>query len=147
MNSWRQYFRTLCGLPQELWSSLHWAVQVDPPSQISVKFLQSTSLPPKTRPFRFRDNTASFNASSKRYVITNPPGNKSLLLELIQNVIFYYTPLCPPRHIQAVGHRPGNDGCHQTKAHQLSRTNAQNFSLTESTLPSINPKTLAIVSN
>ena len=22
-------FRTLCGLPQELWSSLHWAVQVD----------------------------------------------------------------------------------------------------------------------
>ena len=36
--------------------------------------------------FRFRDNTASFNASSKRYVITNPPGNETLL-ELIKNVI------------------------------------------------------------
>jgi hypothetical protein len=29
--------------------------------------------------YRFRDNTASFNASSKRYVITNPPGNFKLL--------------------------------------------------------------------
>ena len=37
-----------------------------------LKFLQ-------IRPLRFRDNTASFNASSKRYVITNPPGNESFL--------------------------------------------------------------------
>merc|ERR550539_2310866 len=29
--------------------------------------------------YRFRDNTASFNASSKRYVITNPPGTFKLL--------------------------------------------------------------------
>merc|ERR1719334_886270 len=29
--------------------------------------------------YRFRDNTASFNASSKRYVITNPPANFKLL--------------------------------------------------------------------
>ena len=29
--------------------------------------------------FRFRDTSTSLNASSKRYVITNPPGNFKLL--------------------------------------------------------------------
>ena len=76
-----QHFRTLCGLPQELWSPLHWPVQVEPTSKTSANVKNTKR---NITLIRFRDNTASFNASSKRYVITNPPGEKSFLFFFVR---------------------------------------------------------------
>ena len=121
------FFRTLCGLPQELRSSLHWAVQVEQRLEIAENY------PPKN--LRFRDNTASFNASSKRYVITNPPGNESFLNWFFprSNIFSGYCTIFPAGTFKLLA----TDQvmvCHQTKAQQLSRTNQhwlKNFLLTK----------------
>lgn len=67
---WRNLWRIVCDMFEKLWCSLHWFIQVNfstPYLSIICHFC------------RFRDTSTSLNASSKRYVITNPPGSFRLL--------------------------------------------------------------------
>ena len=115
---------------------------------IELPFKIAKNYPPKK--LRFRDNTASFNASSKRYVITNPPGNELFLNWFFpRNIFSGYCTIFPAGTFKLLA----TDQvmvCHQTKAQQLSRTNQhwlKNFLLTKSILPWMNLSLLLLSPN